>query len=151
MKKITPFLWFDAPIESVMKFYCSIFEDSKIINVRRAGKKVSTAVFRLHGQDFMILNGGPHFKFTPAVSFFVDCKDQAEVDRLWTALSRGGEKSHCGWLKDKYGLSWQIIPSVLMRLLADQDPVKADRVWQAMLQMSKIDIKTLQAAYAGKN
>ena len=116
MKKITPFLWFDAPIKQVMKYYCSIFKDSKIINVRRAGKKATTAIFRLHGQDFMILNGGPHFKFTPAVSFFVDCKDQVEVDRLWNALSRGGEKSHCGWLKDKYGLSWQIIPSILMKL-----------------------------------
>jgi predicted 3-demethylubiquinone-9 3-methyltransferase (glyoxalase superfamily) len=150
MKKITPFLWFDAPIEQVMKYYCSIFKDAKILNVRRAGKTVSTAIFRLHNQEFMILNGGPHFKFTPAVSFFVNCKTQAEVDELWEKLSKGGEKSHCGWLKDKYGLSWQIIPAILGKLLADRDRTKSDRVWKAMLQMGKIDIQTLREAYAGK-
>jgi predicted 3-demethylubiquinone-9 3-methyltransferase (glyoxalase superfamily) len=150
MKKITPFLWFDAPIEQVMKYYCSIFKDAKILGIRRAGGTVATATFRLHGQEFMILNGGPHFKFNPAVSFFVDCKSQAEVDELWEKLSKGGEKSHCGWLKDKYGLSWQIIPSILMKLLEDKNRTKANRVWKAMLQMSKIEIKVLKAAYAGK-
>jgi predicted 3-demethylubiquinone-9 3-methyltransferase (glyoxalase superfamily) len=150
MKKITPFLWFDAPIEKVMKYYCSIFKDAKILSIRRAGRTVSTAIFRLHNQEFMILNGGPHFKFTPAVSFFVNCKTQAEVDELWEKLSQGGEKSHCGWLKDKYGLSWQIIPTVLGQLLSDKDRAKSDRVWKAMLQMGKIDIATLKEAYAGK-
>ncbi len=149
MKKITPFLWFDAPIEQVMKYYRSIFKDAKIKNVRRAGKTITTATLRIHDQEFMLLNGGPHFKFTPAVSFFVNCQTQAEVDALWEKLSKGGEKSHCGWLKDKYGLSWQIIPAILGKYLADKNPAKADRVWKAMLQMNKLDIATLKEAYTG--
>ena len=151
MKKITPFLWFDAPIEQVMKYYCAIFkQNAKILGTQRHGGGITTARFRLHGQEFMVFNGGPHFKFTPAISFFVDCKDQAEVDYFWNKLSKGGEKSHCGWLRDKYGISWQIIPSVLYKLLEDKDRTKAERVWQSMLQMNKIEVATLKKAYAGK-
>jgi len=149
MKKITPFLWFDEPIEIVIKYYRSIFKDAKVVKVRRANKTVKTAILRLHGQDLMLLNGGPHFKFTPAVSFFVNCRTQAEVDDLWRKLSKDGHESRCGWLQDKYGLSWQIIPDVLMKYLADKNPTRAERVWQAMLKMSKIDIRALKEAYLG--
>jgi predicted 3-demethylubiquinone-9 3-methyltransferase (glyoxalase superfamily) len=150
MQKITPFLWFDNNAEEAIRFYRSIFKNSKIIRAYRQGKKLTSAKFRLNGQDFMALNGGPHFKFTPAISLFVSCKKQAEVDRLWEKLSKGGEKSRCGWLKDKYGLSWQIIPDTLGDLLSDKDPKKAERVFQAMLKMTKIDISALKRAYNQK-
>jgi predicted 3-demethylubiquinone-9 3-methyltransferase (glyoxalase superfamily) len=149
MQKITPFLWFNNNAEEAMNFYVSIFKNSKIINVQRQGKNgpVFTATFQLQGQKFFVLNGGPQFKFTEAVSFFVNCETQKEVDALWAKLSQGGEIQQCGWLKDKYGLSWQIIPSILQRLLQDKDPEKSKRVMNAMLQMKKIDIKALKQAY----
>ena len=155
MKKITPFLWFDDQAEEAMNFYVSIFKNSKVGGVTRNGEAgpgskgtVMSATFQLDGQDFIALNGGPHFKFTPAISLFVDCKTQHEVDELWEKLSAGGEKQRCGWLQDKFGLSWQIIPSALGELLNDPDPVKAGRVMQAMMQMTKIDIDGLQRAHA---
>src|SRR6266478_1146362 len=138
MQKITPFLWFDGKAEEAMKFYVSIFKNSKILGVNR---------FELDGQEFLVLNGGPQFAFTPAVSFFVNCESQEEVDDLWEKLSEGGEKGRCGWLKDKYGLSWQVIPSDLGKMLGDKDPEKAKRVRNAMLQMNKIEIKGLKQAY----
>lgn len=154
MSKITPFLWFNNQAEEATNFYISIFKNSKIVNVSRYGEEgpgpkgtVMTATFQLDGQEFTALNGGPEFTFSPAISFYVDCKTQEEVDELWEKLSEGGEKQRCGWLKDKYGLSWQIIPSVLGELLQDEDPEKAGRVMQAMLQMDKIEIKTLKEAY----
>ncbi|MGE0128808.1 MAG: VOC family protein [Blastocatellales bacterium] len=149
MQKITPYLWFDGKAEEAMNYYVSIFKNSKVLSVSRAGEggPVISVTFQLDGQQFFALNGGPQFKFTEAVSFFVNCETQEEVDELWEKLSAGGEKSRCGWLKDKYGLSWQIIPSVLGKLLQDKNPAKAQRVMEAMLQMSKIDIKTLQQAY----
>jgi predicted 3-demethylubiquinone-9 3-methyltransferase (glyoxalase superfamily) len=150
MKKIRPFLWYDDKAEEAMKFYTSIFKNSKVLNVSRgADGKVFTVTFELEGQEFMALNGGPGFKFTEAISFFVDCKTQEEVDDLWERLSEGGEKSRCGWLKDKFGLSWQIIPEALGELMGDDDDEKSGRVMQAMLKMSKIDIKALQKAYDG--
>src|SRR5882762_5765136 len=129
MQKITPFLWFDNNAEQAVKFYLSIFKGSKLLREFRHGKKMTSAKFRINGLEFIALNGGPHFKFTPAISMMVNCKTQAEVDRLWAALSKGGEKSRCGWLKDKFGLSWQIIPTALAELLGDKDPVKSDRVF----------------------
>jgi predicted 3-demethylubiquinone-9 3-methyltransferase (glyoxalase superfamily) len=157
MQKITPFLWFDDKAEEAMNFYVSVFKNSKIGNVTRYGEggpgpkgTVMSATFQLDGQEFFALNGGPLFQFTEAVSFFVNCETQEEVDELWEKLSAGGKKSQCGWLKDKYGLSWQIIPSVLGRLLGDKDGEKAKRVMQAMLQMGKIDINRLQQAYRGE-
>jgi predicted 3-demethylubiquinone-9 3-methyltransferase (glyoxalase superfamily) len=152
MQKITPFLWFDDQAEEAMNFYVSIFKNSKVLGVNPGpnGKAMSVK-FELDGQEFMALNAGPQFKFNEAISFFVDCKTQAEVDELWNKLtSDGGEESMCGWLKDKYGLSWQIIPSALGEMLGDKDPEKAARVMQAMLQMQKIDVKTLQEAYDQK-
>jgi predicted 3-demethylubiquinone-9 3-methyltransferase (glyoxalase superfamily) len=146
--KITPFLWFDDRAEEAMHFYVSIFDNAEVLDVSRYGDgKVISVTFELEGQKFMGLNGGPHFNFTPAVSFFVDCATQEEVDRLWDALTAGGEPGQCGWLKDKFGLSWQIIPKALGELLGDPDPVKSGRVLQAMLQMTKIDVAGLQAAY----
>lgn len=150
MKKITPFLWFDGKAVEAAKYYVSLFKNSKLLGVTRNGKKVMVVSFRLDGQDFLALNGGPHFKFTPAISFSVDCKTQGEVDRLWEKLSKGGEKSRCGWLKDKYGLSWQIVPSVLPRLLQDKDSKKSARVMAAIMTMDKLDIRALQRAHAGK-
>lgn len=148
MKKITPFLWFDTQAEHAMNFYVSIFKNSKILGVTPGPNGIASSVsFELEGQEYMAYNAGPEFKFTEAISFFVDCKTQEEVDELWEKLSEGGEKSRCGWLKDKFGLSWQIIPSALGELLGDKDPVKAKRVLDAMLQMSKIDIKILKQAY----
>src|SRR5437667_12568780 len=154
MQKITPFLWFDANAEEAMNFYTSIFKNSEIVSVSRYGEgapgqagTVMTATFILDCQPFMALNGGPHFKFTEAISFFVNCETQEEVDELWEKLSEGGEQSRCGWLKDKYGLSWQIIPSALGEMLGDKDPEKSRRVMKAMLQMDKIDIKGLEQAY----
>jgi predicted 3-demethylubiquinone-9 3-methyltransferase (glyoxalase superfamily) len=154
MQKITPFLWFDGNAEEAMNFYVSIFKNSKVVRVSRYGEAgpgpkgtVMSATFQIEGQEFMALNGGPQFTFTPAISFFVNCETQQEVDELWEKLSAGGKKERCGWLKDKYGLSWQIIPSALGQLLGDKDPQKSKRVMQAMLQMDKIDIERLKQAY----
>jgi predicted 3-demethylubiquinone-9 3-methyltransferase (glyoxalase superfamily) len=153
MQKITPFLWFDNQAEEAMNFYVSIFKNSKVLSVARYGEggpgpkgMVMTAKFQLDGQEFIALNGGPHFKFTEAISFSVDCKTQEEVDEFWEKLSAGGEEGQCGWLKDKYGLSWQINPTVLGELLNDPDPQKSKRVMEAMLKMKKIDIKALKQA-----
>jgi predicted 3-demethylubiquinone-9 3-methyltransferase (glyoxalase superfamily) len=154
MHKITPFLWFDGKAEEAMNFYVSIFKNSKVGRVTRYGEAgpspkgtVMSATFQLDGQDFLALNGGPQFTFSPAISFFVNCETQEEVDDLWEKLSEGGKKERCGWLKDKYGLSWQIIPSALGTMLNDKDAEKSSRVMHAMLQMDKIDIKGLQWAY----
>ena len=154
MKKITPFLWFDDKAEEAMNFYVSIFKNSKVGSVTRYGEagpgpkgSVMTASFNLDGQDFIALNGGPHFKFTEAISFSVDCKTQEEVDQFWEKLSEGGQKSRCGWLKDKFGLSWQIVPIALSEMLADKDAKKSKKVMEAMLKMGKLDIKTLKQAY----
>ena len=154
MQKITPFLWFDGNAEEAMNFYVSIFKNSKVGRVTRYGDAgpgpkgtVMSATFQLEGQDFFALNGGPQFQFTPAISFFVNCETQQEVDDLWEKLSAGGKKERCGWLRDKYGLSWQIIPTALGEMLGDKDPAKANRVMKAMLQMDKIDIKGLKQAY----
>src|SRR5882724_6712697 len=156
MQKITPFLWFDGKAEEAMNFYTSIFKNSKIGNITRYGDagpgpkgSVMTATFQLEGQEFMALNGGPIFKFTEAISLFVNCKTQEEVDELWEKLAAGGQKSQCGWLKDKFGLSWQITPTILAELYADKDPEKTKRVMQAMLQMTKLDIAELKRAYDG--
>jgi predicted 3-demethylubiquinone-9 3-methyltransferase (glyoxalase superfamily) len=153
MQKITPFLWFDGKAEEAMNFYVSVFKNSKLGNVTRYGEAgpgpkgtVMSATFQLDGQEFYALNGGPHFSFSPAVSFFVNCETQQEVDELWEKLSAGGEKQKCGWLKDKYGLSWQVIPSILGKLLHDKDAEKSQRVMKAMLQMDKIDIERLKQA-----
>jgi predicted 3-demethylubiquinone-9 3-methyltransferase (glyoxalase superfamily) len=154
MQKITPFLWFDNQAEEAMNFYVSLFKNSKVISVSRYGDEgpgptgaVMTATFQLDGQELIALNGGPEFKFTEAISFFVNCETQEEVDGLWDKLSEGGEEGRCGWLKDKYGLSWQIVPTVLGELLNDTDPAKSQRVMKAMLQMNKIDIAGLKRAY----
>jgi len=154
MKKITPFLWFDNQAEEAMNFYVAIFKNSKALGVIRYGEAgpgpkgtVMTAHFRLDGQELFALNGGPYFKFTEAVSFSVDCKSQAEVDYFWERLSAGGQKSQCGWLKDKFGLSWQVVPTVLIELLQDKDPEKSKRVMAAMLKMHKLDIAALKRAY----
>ena len=148
MQKIVPFLWFDGKAEEAMKFYVSVFKNSKVLRVTPGPDgTVMSATFQLEGQEFYALNGGPQFTFTEAISLFVNCETQQEVDELWEKLSAGGEKSQCGWLKDKFGLSWQIIPTTLGKLLGDKDPAKANRVMQAMLQMKKIDIKALQQAY----
>ncbi len=156
MQKIVPFLWFDGQAEEAMSFYVSIFKNSKALNVTRYGNggpgpegSVMSATFQLEGQQFYALNGGPHFKFTPAISLFVNCETQQEVDELTEKLCAGGEQQPCGWLTDKFGLSWQIIPRILGELLGDEDPEKSKRVMQAMLQMKKIDIARLKQAYAG--
>ena len=142
MPKITPFLWFNDNAHEAMNFYVSIFKNSKVISQSSMSVK-----FQLEGQEFFGLNGGPHFQFTEAISLFVDCADQKEVDELWAKLTAGGEESQCGWLKDKFGLSWQIIPRALADYLDDPDPVKANRVMQAMLKMGKIDVAALKKAY----
>jgi predicted 3-demethylubiquinone-9 3-methyltransferase (glyoxalase superfamily) len=150
MPTITPFLWFDSQAEEAMNLYVSIFKNSKVIGVQRVQGKVMSVQFELEGQRFFGLNGGPHFKFTEAISFFVGCETQQEIDNLWAKLlADGGQPSQCGWLKDKYGLSWQIVPNALTRMLGDKDPVKAKRVTDAMMQMVKLDVKTLQNAYDG--
>ena len=153
MQKITPFLWFNDNAEEAAKFYTSIFKHSKLGNIARYGEtgpgpkgSVMSVTFQIEGQDFIALNGGPQFKFTPAISFFVDCHSQDEVDNLWEKLSAGGRKDHCGWLQDKFGVSWQIIPAVLGELLHSKDPETAQRVMKAMLKMDKIDIETLKRA-----
>ena len=154
MQKITPFLWFDNQAEEAANFYVSIFKNSKIDTISRYGDAgpglkgtVMVVTFQLEGQKFAALNGGPVFTFTPAISLFVDCETQEEVDELWDKLLVGGRKDRCGWLQDKYGLSWQIIPTVLSKLMSDPDTAKSSRVMKAMLQMDKIDIKRLQEAY----
>ncbi len=156
-QKITPFLWFDDQAEEAANFYTSLFDDSRVTNVTRYGPagpgpegSAMTVSFELAGQAFTALNGGPEFTFTPAISFYVSCESQAEVDRLWEALtSDGGEESMCGWLKDRFGLSWQIVPTALIELMQDEDAGKVQRVTQALYQMRKIDIAALQAAYDG--
>ncbi|HYY68384.1 MAG TPA: VOC family protein [Terriglobales bacterium] len=148
MSKITPFLWFDNQAEEAMNHYVSIFKNSRILNVGRANGKVLSVTFELEGQQFIALNGGPQFKFSEATSFFVNCETQEEIDELWEKLSQGGEKGRCGWLKDRFGLSWQIVPSALRKLTNDPDPEKAKAVFQAMLKMKKIVIEDLQRAYA---
>jgi predicted 3-demethylubiquinone-9 3-methyltransferase (glyoxalase superfamily) len=157
MQKITPFLWFDDNAEEAINLYVSLFKDSKIESVTRYGDAgpgpkgtVMMVTFQLEGQEFMALNGGPVFSFSPATSFFVDCETQEEVDRLWDKLSEGGEQQQCGWLRDRFGVTWQIVPSILGRLTGDPDPVKSQRVVQAMLQMHKLDSAVLQRAYDGK-
>ena len=157
MQKIIPFLWYDSQAEEAAKFYTSIFKQSKITNLTRYGAagpgpagSVMTVAFELDGQEFIALNGGPQFKFTEAISLSVTCTTQEEVDHFWEKLSEGGEQGPCGWLKDKYGLSWQVNPTILGEMLADPDPRKAGRVMEAMLKMKKIDIKVLKQAYEGK-
>ena len=157
MPKITPFLWFDTQAEEAANYYVSIFKNSKVREITRYGEagpgqkgSVMTVEFELDGQPFIALNGGPHFKFTEAISFSVDCKTQQEVDEYWEKLTRGGAEVECGWLKDKYGMSWQINPTVLGEMLADSDPQKAKRVMEAMLKMKKIDVAALKRAYEGK-
>lgn len=156
MQKISPFLWFDGQAEEAMNFYVSIFRNSRIGKVTRCGDagpgpkgSVLVASFELDGCRFSALNGGPRFKFTEAVSFVVDCEDQAEVDHYWERLSEGGEKQQCGWLKDRFGVSWQVVPKALVELLSDPDAEKAGRVMQAMMQMTRIDIAALRRAYEG--
>ncbi len=157
MQKITPFLWFNDNAEEAANFYVSIFKNSKIVSVSRYGDagpgpkgSVMLVHFELEGQSFFALNGGPHYSFTPAISLYVDCKTQAEVDELWQKLTAGGGAPvQCGWLTDKYGLSWQIIPSALTAMIQDKDPVKVNRVMEAMMKMVKIDIKPLEEAYEG--
>jgi predicted 3-demethylubiquinone-9 3-methyltransferase (glyoxalase superfamily) len=155
MSHITPFLWFDTQAEEAATFYVSIFKNSRIVGVARYGEagpgppgSVMTVQFELDGQPFIALNGGPHFKFNEAISFSVACKTQDEVDEFWNKLSEGGEEGPCGWLKDKYGLSWQINPTALGEMLKDPDPEKSKRVMAAMLKMKKIDIAALRKAHA---
>jgi predicted 3-demethylubiquinone-9 3-methyltransferase (glyoxalase superfamily) len=157
MQKIKPFLWFDGRAEEAANFYVSVFKGGKIVGITRYGDdepgeagEVMTATFEIEGQEFIALDGGPQFTFTPAISFFVSCETQAEVDELWAKLTDGGEESQCGWLKDKFGVSWQIIPTALMELMSDPDDEKSSRVMQAMLKMTKIDVQALQDAYDGR-
>lgn len=157
MQKITPFLWFDGKADEATNFYISIFENSKVLNIMRYGKggpapegSVMSVAFQLEGQEFYALNGGPEYTFTPAISFFVKCQTQEEIDGLWEKLSEGGEEQGPGWVKDKYGLSWQIVPTVLEELMNDPDPEKSQRVMQTMMQMNKLDIKKLKQAYNGQ-
>lgn len=149
MQKITPFLWFDGNAEEAVNFYVAVFEDARIESTARdAQGAMFSATFQIEGQTFMALNGGPAFTFTPAISFFVNCETQEEVDELWEKLSEGGENQGCGWVKDKLGVSWQIIPSALGEMLQDEDAAKSQRVREAMLKMGKIDIAGLRRAYA---
>jgi len=155
MQTITPFLWFDTQAEQAAKFYVSVFKNSRIVTTARYGEagpgpkgSVMTVLFELDGQQFIALNGGPQFKFTEALSLSVSCETQEEVDRFWEKLSAGGEEGPCGWLKDKYGLSWQVNPTILGKMLSDLDPKKSRRVMEAMLKMKKIDIAALKQAYA---
>ncbi len=155
-QKITPFLWFNQEAEEAVNFYVSLFKDSKILSVSRYGDSgpgpkgsVMVVSFQLAGQKFTALNGGPHFKFTEAVSLFVDCESQEEVDTLWSKLTaNGGQESQCGWLKDRYGLSWQIVPTRFMQMMQDKDPRRTQRVMQAMMTMKKFDLARLEQAYA---
>ena len=154
MQKITPFLWFDGKAEEAAKFYTAIFRDSRIVGIMPYGEAgpgakgtVMSVAFQLEGQDFIALNGGPQFTFSPAISLFVTCETQEEIDELWEKLSEGSEKQICGWLKDKYGVSWQIVPSVVGRMLQDGDAARSNRVMQALMKMDKLDIKRLKEAY----
>lgn len=154
MQKITPFLWFDGKAEEAMNFYVSIFKNSKVLSVSRCGDEgpgpkgsVLVATFQIEGQNFSALNGGPRFTFSEAISFAINCETQQEIDEFWEKLSEGGEKSRCGWLKDKYGLSWQVIPTILGELMGGNDPEKSKRVMHALLQMDKLDIEGLKRAY----
>jgi predicted 3-demethylubiquinone-9 3-methyltransferase (glyoxalase superfamily) len=156
MQKITSCLWFDNQAEEAIHFYTDIFKDGKVTNISRYGEgaplpagTILTATFELHGQEFMVLNGGPHFAFSPAISFFVRCETQAEIDELWEKLSDGGATEMCGWLKDRYGVSWQIVPTILGELLQGGDAAQSQRVMDAVLQMEKLDIATLRRAYEG--
>ena len=156
MQKITPFLWFDNQAEQAANYYVSIFANSRILKVARYGEAgpgpkgaVMTVSFEINGQQFTALNGGPKFGFTEAISFLVSCETQAEIDALWEKLSAGGKESRCGWLKDRYGLSWQLVPTILPELLGDKDSARAQRAMQAMLQMSKLDIAALKRAHQG--
>ena len=160
MQKITPFLWFDGQAEEAAEFYTRTFKNSKTLHVSRVGKAVAeasgrpegtvlTVEFEIEGQRFVGLNGGPEFSFTPAVSFMVDCKTQEEIDFLWDTLSEGGEPNVCGWLKDKYGVSWQITPTILINNLHEEDEERSERVMRAMMEMQKLDIAALEKAYQG--
>ncbi len=149
-QKITPFLWFDGQVGAAAKFYGSIFKDLKVISRSGRGKNVMSVTLRLNGQELILFNGGPHYKLTPAVSLMVNCRTQKEIDYYWKRLTKGGRESRCGWLTDKFGLSWQIIPDILGALLGDKDEARSGRAMQAMLQMGKLDIKTLQQAHVGK-
>jgi predicted 3-demethylubiquinone-9 3-methyltransferase (glyoxalase superfamily) len=150
MPTMTPFLWFDSQAEEAMNLYASIFKRSKVISVSRAQGRVMAVQFELEGQKFMALNGGPHYTFNEAISLFVGCETQQEIDEYWGKLTAdGGAPGQCGWLKDKFGLSWQIVPNALTRMLSDPDPAKSGRVMQAMLQMKKLDLSQLQNAYDG--
>jgi predicted 3-demethylubiquinone-9 3-methyltransferase (glyoxalase superfamily) len=156
MQKITTFLWFNDQAEEAASFYVSLFKDSKIVTVTRTGDvgpgpkgSVMTVAFRLAGQDFLALNGGPQFPFTQAISLVVNCESQQEIDDYWERLSAGGEKQVCGWLKDKYGLYWQVVPTALSEVLGDKDPARTNRVMAAVMQMTKLDVKKLKEAYAG--
>ncbi|WP_447987605.1 VOC family protein [Nitrospira sp. Nam74] len=159
MQTITPCLWFNDQAEEAARFYVSIFKNSKLGHITRYGEaaaevsgrpkgSVMTVMFEIEGQEFVALNGGPHFKFSEAISFMVKCETQQEIDEMWEKLSQGGEKGQCGWLKDKYGLSWQIVVPMLDEMLQDPDPEKTNRVMQAILQMDKLDIKSLKQAYS---
>jgi predicted 3-demethylubiquinone-9 3-methyltransferase (glyoxalase superfamily) len=150
MQKITPFLWFDGKAEEAMNFYTSIFKNSKILNVMSYGDTGTfmSGTFELQGQEFIVLNGSPQFTFSPAISLFVNCETQAEVDELWEKLSEGGKTNRCGWLDDKFGVSWQIVPTVLGDMLQDKDAQKSKKVMEAMMQMDKLDIETLKRAYS---
>jgi len=157
MQKITPFIWFDNQAEEAMNFYVSIFKHSKVLDVSRYGEagpgepgSVMVANFQIEGQEFSAINGGPHFKLTPAISFMVSCETQEEVDKLWDALLEGGEAMQCGWVTDRFGVTWQIIPRILSQLLQDPDPEKSGRVMKAMMEMVKLDISGLQKAYDGQ-
>ena len=161
MQKITPFLWFDNKAEEAANFYVSIFKNSKIESITRYGKEgadvsgrpggsVMVVTFHLYGQEFIALNGGAQFTFSPAISFVVNCETQQEVDQLWEKLSEGGATQQCGWLQDKYGVSWQIVPTILGEMMQDKDEEKSERVMKAMLQMVKIDIQGLKKAYDGR-
>lgn len=156
MQKITPFLWFDNQAEEAAKFYVSIFKNSKLLTLTRYGKtgpgakgSVMTAKFELNGQEFVALNGGPLFKFNESISFVVNCETQEEIDYFWKALSADGEENRCGWLKDKFGLSWQIVPTALQEMVDAKDPARSDRVMQALMQMDKLDVAKLKQAYEG--
>jgi predicted 3-demethylubiquinone-9 3-methyltransferase (glyoxalase superfamily) len=156
MQKISPFLWFDTQAEEAAKLYTSIFDDSRILSVARYGESgpgplgsVMTVSFQLEGEDFTALNGGPNFRFTPAISFSVDCESQEEIDRYWEKLSEGGKQGQCGWLEDRYGVSWQIVPSLMAELMSGSDSGRAQRVMAAMLKMNKLDIAALKRAYEG--
>lgn len=157
MQKITPCLWFDGQAEEAAQYYISIFRNSRITRITRWGDEgpgpkgaVLTVQFQLEGQDFMALNGGPEFKFTPAISLMVDCKTQSEVDELWDKLGEGGQPIECGWVTDRFGVSWQVVPTILSEMISDKDPKRADRVMAAMMKMKKLEFAPLQAAYEGR-